>query len=289
MLTFFSYENHSFPPSLSEYGELRSSKKSDLLALLGHNNCADPPNSFDTIVLDGGALVHLLTTVNITTFDQYADDVVIPHILKQLERSTRVDIVWDTYITDSLKQSTRDRRGKGTRKKVAGKNKVPGKWNDFLRDETNKKELFHFLSKKIVSANYPEGKQVYITSGTEVFLKGSDQQMQACDHEEADTRLVVHIVHAIHNGHGKILVRTVDTDVIVILVGKFFYLLSLNSDISIWVAFGKGKSFSYWHINSICTFLGEEKALGLPVFHSLTGSDTTSGFFGKSLQSSLFW
>ncbi len=48
--------------------------------------------------------------------------------------------------------------------------------------------------------------------------------MQACDHEETDTRLAVHIVHAIHNGHGKILVRTVDTDVIVILVGKFFYL-----------------------------------------------------------------
>ena len=70
---------------------------------------------------------------------------------------------------------------------VAGKSKVPGKWNDFLRDETNKKELFHFISKEIVSANYPGGKQLYITSGTEVFLKGSDQKMQACDQDLLST------------------------------------------------------------------------------------------------------
>jgi len=42
------------------------------------------------------------------------------------------------------------------------------------------------------------------------------------------------------------------------------------------VAFDKGNSFSYWHINSICTFLGQKKAVGLPVFHSFTGCDTTS-------------
>ena len=61
----------------------------------------------------------------------YTDDVVIPHILKQLERCTRVDIVWDTYVFDSIKAPTREKRGRGIRRKVAGKNKVPGKWNEF--------------------------------------------------------------------------------------------------------------------------------------------------------------
>jgi len=91
---------------------------------------------------------------------------------------------------------------KRDQRKVAGKNRVPRKWNDFLRDETNKEELFGFLSKKFISSEYPIGKQVYVTSGTEVLIKGSDQQMQACHHEEADTRLV-HIVDAVHNGHSK--------------------------------------------------------------------------------------
>ena len=32
----------------------------------------NPPDSFDVIVFDGGALIHLLSTVNIITFNQYA-------------------------------------------------------------------------------------------------------------------------------------------------------------------------------------------------------------------------
>ena len=105
--------------------------------------------------------------------------------------------------------------------------------------------------------------------------------MQPCDHDEADTRLVVHLVDAVRGGHTNFLVHTVDTDVIVIIIGKFFYSSSLNSSLNIWVAFGKDKHFSYLHINSICTVLGKDKSLSLPLFHSFTGCDTTSGFLGK--------
>ena len=34
-----------------------------------------------------------------------------------------------------------------------------------LRDSTNKKELFQFLTQKVSKHDYPGGKQVYITSG----------------------------------------------------------------------------------------------------------------------------
>ena len=116
-----------------------------------------PPNFFDAIVFDGAAVVHLLPVTNIGTFDEYAS---IPYILKQLETSAHVDVVWDVYISD-IKASTRERRGKGIRRKVAGKNKVPAKWMDFLRDESNKQELFAFISSKIVAYDeYPEGKKV---------------------------------------------------------------------------------------------------------------------------------
>ena len=281
MQTFFKHETQPYPPSISEYGKLRSTKKSDLLSLLAQNNFNSPPESFDLIVFDGGAFVHLLSTTSISTIDQYANEVIIPHILKQLQRCTRVDIVWDTYIADSIKASTREKRGKGIRRKVAGKNKLPGKWNDFLRDETNKTELFYFLAERVSAEEFPQNKEVYITCGTNVLSKGTDHQMQPCDHEEADTRLVVLLVDAVRGGHTNFLVRTVDTDVIVIIIGKFFYLSSMNPSLNIWVAFGKGKHFTYLHINSICTVLGKDKSLSLPVFHSFTGCDTTSGFFGK--------
>ena len=35
--------------------------------------------------------------------------------------------------------------------------------------------------------------------------------MQRCDHEEADTRIAVHVVHALNKKHNQVLIRTVDT------------------------------------------------------------------------------
>ena len=81
------------------------------------------------------------------------------------------------------------------------------------------------------------------------------------------------------------MARTVDTDVVVILIGKFQHLMTLCADLKIYVAFGTGKSFHYININAIYEKLGSEKALALPVFHSFTGCDTTSSFFGRGKKS----
>ena len=67
--------------------------------------------------------------------------------------------------------------------------------------------------------------------------------MAQCNHEEADTRIVVHIRHALERGAQTVLVRTVDTDVVVILVGKLHDLLAYNQRAKVWVAFGMGATF----------------------------------------------
>ena len=140
MSTFFKHENHPYPPSLSDRGKLRQGKKSNLLSILMQKTCTqkEVPASFDVKILDGAAVVHFLPTNSITTFDDYASSVFIPYIVKNLESSKRVDVVWDTYITSSIKESVREKRGKGIRRKVAGQNKVPSNWPDFLCDSTNK-------------------------------------------------------------------------------------------------------------------------------------------------------
>lgn len=281
MASFFKHENQHYPPSLSDYGKLRFAKKSDLLHILPQESQKDHPISIDAMAYDGAALVHLLPTKQVTTFDEYATSVFLPHIVRQLEKCTRVDVVWDRYISDSIKAATREKRGKGVRMKVAGKSKVPGNWRGFLRDESNKKELFHFLTQRILSFDYSEGKQVFVTSDANVLSKGSSHDMPPCDHEEADTRLLIHLVDALKSGCSTCVVRTVDTDVVVNLIGKFHNLLSTYPSTEIWIAFGAGKAFTYLHINSICHSMGETKSLALPVFHSFTGCDTTSGFFGK--------
>ena len=72
----------------------------------------------DVTLLDGAAVVLFLHTVNVATFDHYAHQVFLPYVLKQWENSRRVDIVWDRYIPTSIKESKREKRGKGTREEL---------------------------------------------------------------------------------------------------------------------------------------------------------------------------
>ena len=82
-----------------------------------------------------------------------------------------------------------------------------------------------FLSHSIELMVCREGKQIFTTNGTKVIARGTIHQMQECNHEEADTRLLVHLLDAIADGVTTCLVRTVDTDVIIIFAGKMPQLL----------------------------------------------------------------
>ena len=46
-----------------------------------------------------------------------------------------------------------------------------------------------------------------------------------------------------------------------------------------------GRNFRFISVNSICDILGKQRSTSLPVFHPLTGCDTTSCFFGKRKKS----
>ena len=44
------------------------------------------------------------------------------------------------------------------------------------------------------------------------------EKLSPCSHEEADTRMMVHVADAVDKGHNSIMIRTVDTDVVVLAV-----------------------------------------------------------------------
>ena len=87
---------------------------------------------------------------------------------------------------------------------------------------------FIFLSKKLELVDFEDGKESFTTCGTAVLAKGNTHSMATCDHEEADTRMLVHMLDAVANDAITGLVRTVDTDVIVIFVGMLNHLLLVN-------------------------------------------------------------
>ncbi len=109
---------------------MRFEVKADLLLEGNVNSCV--PIS-DATMLDGAAVVQMLNPKGSRTFQEYGDGVFGPYIYTQLEKNNRVDIVWDVYRPNSLKASTREKRGKGTRRRVAPGTLMPKSWSDFLR------------------------------------------------------------------------------------------------------------------------------------------------------------
>ena len=84
----------------------------------------------DAKILDGAALVHMLepkhaATVVTKTFQDYADIVFMPYLLKQLQVVRRVDVVWDSYTPNSLKAHTRQCHGTGNPLRVSERTRLP--------------------------------------------------------------------------------------------------------------------------------------------------------------------
>ena len=219
----------------------------------------------------------------IKTFQEYAQRVIIPYINFQFQACHRIDLVFDQYFSDSLKNAVREKRGSGTRWKVEPNVKLPKKWHDFLLDSQNKEELFTFLANTITNFKFIEGKQIYVTLKSRVLT--NDVPMSDCSHEEADTRMLVHLRAALENGLTSFLVRTVDTDVIIILLGKYHGIRQVCSRLNLWVHFGVGKAVKNIHINATFEHLGAKVSRALPFFHAFTGSDTTSAFKFKAKKS----
>lgn len=101
--------------------------------------------------------------------------------------------------------------------------------------------------------------------------------LMPCNQEEADTRMILHAADGITEGCKRIVIRTVDTDVVVIAIAL---VQSLPGCEKFWIAFGVGKMFRFLDITAMSEALGPEKCAGLLAFHAFTGCDITSCFKG---------
>ena len=126
------------------------------------------PNGVSVVILDGAAIVQMLKVVGVSTFEQYANDIFKPYVTSILRAVDRIDIVWNSYKADSLKASTREKRGKGICLRVSPSTAVPKNWQDFLRVDDNKQELFHYLSQCCVSWTLDANKEIVATDGEQV-------------------------------------------------------------------------------------------------------------------------
>jgi len=172
-------------------------------------------------------------------FEEYCGE--LKKKLEKIGRNVqRVDMVFEVYREDSFKSQTRESRGKGLRVAVRKNTPIPKDFQKFLREDDNKSELFQMLTDSFVTIQ----DFVVVSTKLEHVLSNGLQDLQELDpsnHEEADTRIFVHLKDGCFRGYRKLMIITVDTDVVVIALYHFF---SFNID-ELWIEFGVGKNGRY--------------------------------------------
>src|SRR6218665_1676936 len=284
--TFFALENQPFPLAISEGGRLRKpNNKADIVHCLenciieGNRNTDINNKNITAAVLDGAVVVHLLTPKKAQTFLDYYTDIFKPYVSRVLKNVTRIDIVFDRYSLASLKADTRQSRGTGVHIRVTSSTTIPRNFNEFLRVDENKKQLFHFLANQLTGDQY-EGKTIVCTLEDQVISSGVHIDLTIISpswHEEANGRLLLHVKHAADNGHQYVSIRTVDSDVVVVSVSVFSRLGNIRE---LWNDFGSGKHQRLIAVHELCSQLSPEVCRNLPMFHSITMCDTVSAFSG---------
>jgi len=61
----------------------------------------------DAKLLDGAVVVQMLNPRAVKTFQEYADKVFLSYVFQQLSSAQRLDVIWDEFIPNSLKDVTR--------------------------------------------------------------------------------------------------------------------------------------------------------------------------------------
>ena len=129
---------------------------------------------------------------------------------------------------------------------------------------------------------YNQGDKIFVITKGETVLSNHDDILT--DHfisyntaEEADQKLVRHMIQCVRSGMEECTVRTVDTDVIVSLIA--YRRIAENFECKVLACLSTTSGDTYYDINKISRELGDQKCRGLPFFYALTGCDIVSSFY----------
>ena len=243
-----------YPLSLATvHKDICKSTKSKLLQILE----TEVPNCLADHVPDGGCIlldamaVLQSTTVIPNTYGELSDAILsrIVATAKKLKAS-RVDFVTDRYPALSIKNAEREKRAslQGTSSiRIYGRNQAVFKpWKKFLSSGQNKENLVEFLldSWSKTERQTLSGLQLYVTCGnscSKLVAEGDGVTQSyvvelSCDHEEADTRIMLHAAHAARSGYQTVVIKSPDTDVFILAL---FSKLTLN-ETSLFLITGTG-------------------------------------------------
>ena len=160
---------------------------------------------------------------------------------------------------------------------MGGKAAAPGKWQNVLRADSNKTELFSFLSKVLLQAFCQEDKEVVLIDGKGCSAHSYCRMSTPWPHA-AMKKLIVVCYCTYHTLHSMATTRCSFALLTPMLVLAVFSINHLPAGCELCLAYGTGKSFRYLAAHQIAANLRPEMSCALPMFHALTGCDNVSRF-----------
>ena len=225
------------------------------------------------------------------TFGDFAD-IILSRLISLSRNANRVDIVFDSYVDNSIKAGERLRRMKKDPINMTISTyltDLPKDIDAFWASNYNKTQLQKFFklyflehknrfSRATVYLSGVIGEEALKVQGNEV----TEEVSLRSSLEEADERIFLHVNHAINTtGDENILIASSDTDVFVCAVYYFHKVFQSNGLKQLWILFGSGQTARYVPLHELSEALDKQVIETLPAIHSLTGCDTTSKFGTK--------
>ena len=272
----------------------KRNKKSDLVKELekhlNSSDCnftAESPMRTATVV-DFMSLIRRYPTSKLKTFNDLFN--IATYSILHAPCVEEIDIVYDGYLEDSIKECERIRRRSSfeplefvnlnittpipvqmDRFWACGKNKeaIQEISRDFFKSFSSKSQHRIVLSGYVTDS---EGVKPCIE-----LYQGNLQMYPDLDSmiEEADSRIIPHVEKAVMKGVKRVIVHSNDTDVLIYLLYYIHYVINLGVE-ELWIKYGTGDKFRHIPVHKLGCVLGTQLCKIILKSHVLTGSDVTS-------------
>ena len=245
-----------------------------------------------TVIVDTMALIQSMRVTSLPkTFGAFTGTILsrLTSIGKQFN-AKEVHLVGDQYFETSIKSSERERRHQSVMQLTVYRPQqgLPVQWKKFLSSGKNKTSLQLFLAEDLARQQLNGSLDLVIAlkpTATRVIFEPNSPAVSSSidsltsDHEEADTRLILHAKFAAEYSDS-VVIWSPDTDVAVIAISH-----SSMMSCPVLFATGTGKHQRIINLTKISDCLGPT-APNLIKFHAFTGCDSTSSFHGKGKKKS---
>ena len=258
---------------------------------LDENDAKQPSDDLKKVyIYDVMGNIRKLKSKQAKTFDEFANDF-ISYATGFSKGAERIDLIFDSYLERSPKDCERQRRQETMPIKVHNMQHhtpLPKEMDKFWSSNANKLQLEELIhsetiersieqqSKAQVVVSYFNGtscfgsKCISVEDGVVSSIPELDQEI-----EEADERIIPHVMHSVKCGIQSVVVLSGDSDVFVLLMHYWhaFYLGGLKE---LWIRIGIADTTRLVPIHILAPKVGESLCFILPLVHTLTGCDYTS-------------